>query len=205
MRTSIIVISGRPDGGLHVYWLLLTPFLIQTEGDRERIKRVSREWQRLLKSKLAPFELDSTFDLVRVLRPIGTTNKKYGSTVSALVFQPDRRLPSRTLSAIYPGPSRPKFGRRQRAPRAQTSSTARPATSVTFPAQSKAERHDVTYHVACVLVEGFGLSLADALPVMQRMEHDLPTTMDRRRNCSTNCSQQTTAPSAADTCSAIRP
>ena len=83
LQPSVIVVSGRADGGLHPYWLLAEPFTIRTEADRDRIKRVSKEWQRLLKSKLAPYELDSTFDLVRVLRPIGTTNKKYGSTVSA--------------------------------------------------------------------------------------------------------------------------
>ena len=123
LRTSIIVVSGRPDGGLHVYWLLLTPFLIRTDEDRKRIKHVSEQWQRLLKAKLAPYELDCTFDLVRVLRPIGTTNKKYGSTVSALVFQPDRRSNLKTLRPTCPGPSRSRWDALATSPPAAASST----------------------------------------------------------------------------------
>jgi len=168
LRTSIIVVSGRPDGGLHVYWLLLTPFLIRTNEDRDRIKRVSREWQRLLKSKLAPYELDSTFDLVRVLRPIGTTNKKYGSTVSAVVFQPDRRYRVEDFEDHLPKPEPVKVW-------------TPPATIIGNDIISRATRYvatipgaiegqngsGVAYHVACVLVEGFGLSVADAMPIMQ--------------------------------------
>ena len=169
LRTSIIVVSGRADGGLHVYWLLLTPFLIQTDEDRDRIKRISREWQRLLKAKLAPYELDSTFDLVRVLRPIGTTNKKYGNTVSALLFQPDRRYRIEDFEWCLPAPPTPR-------PMSQSSSTMNPGD---VPAKARARiaripgavsgqgGHDATYRVACLLVEGFALSVADAMPIMQ--------------------------------------
>ena len=34
LTASIIVVSGRPDGGLHVYWLLLTPFLVRNDEDQ---------------------------------------------------------------------------------------------------------------------------------------------------------------------------
>ena len=40
LRTSIIVVSGRPDGGLHVYWLLLDPFII-ADGRRPREDQTS--------------------------------------------------------------------------------------------------------------------------------------------------------------------
>ena len=163
---SIIIISGRREGGLHVYWLLAAPFIIRGDGDRERIKRVSREWQRLLRAKLAPHELDSTFDLVRVLRPIGTTNKKYGSTVSALVFQPDRRFNVQDLEGHLPRPKPVKWT--PPATPAGNSIIDRAARYVaTIPgAISGQGGHDATFHVACVLVEGFGLSVADALPIM---------------------------------------
>ncbi len=169
VRTSIIVVSGRPDGGLHVYWLLLTPFLIQTDEDRKRIKHVSEQWQRLLKSKLAPYELDSTFDLVRVLRPIGTTNKKYGSTVSAMLFQPDRRYRIEDFEWCLPAPP----ARREAA---QLSTDLDPS-DMAAKARARVARipgavsgqggHDATYHVACVLVEGFGLSVEEAMPIMR--------------------------------------
>ena len=182
LQPSVIVVSGRADGGLHPYWLLAEPFTIRTEADRDRIKRVSKEWQRLLKSKLAPYELDSTFDLVRVLRPIGTTNKKYGSTVSAACL--------RARPPLYRG--------RLRAPptQARAGQTVDPATERHGWQHQRARGplrghhpgavsgqggHDATFHVAAVLVEGFALSIADALPIMQRMEHDMHATLERRR------------------------
>jgi hypothetical protein len=167
LQPSVIVVSGRADGGLHPYWLLAEPFTIRTEADRDRIKRVSKEWQRLLKSKLAPYELDSTFDLVRVLRPIGTTNKKYGSTVSALVFEPDRRFTVEDFERHLP---RPEPARPWTPPPSATggSISERAARYVaTIPgAISGQGGHDATFHVAAVLVEGFGLSVADAMPIM---------------------------------------
>ncbi len=78
---SLIVVSGRKTGGLHVYWLLDKPYLIRSDADRQRIKSISRRWQELLRSKLAGRDLDSTYDLVRLLRPIGSTNHKYGTIV----------------------------------------------------------------------------------------------------------------------------
>ncbi len=169
LRTSVIVVSGRPDGGLHCYWLLLAPFLIQTDEDRKRIKRVSEQWQRLLKAKLSPYELDSTFDLVRVLRPIGTTNKKYGSTVSAMLFQPDRRYRIEDFEWCLPAPP----ARREAAQLStdldpsDVAARARACVDKIPGAISGQGGHDATYHVACVLVEGFGLSVAAAMPLMQ--------------------------------------
>jgi hypothetical protein len=167
LRTSIIVISGRPDGGLHVYWLLLTPFLIRTDEDRKRIKRISEQWQHLLKAKLAPYELDSTFDLVRVLRPIGTVNKKYGTLVSAMVFQPDRRYRIEEFEQHLPKPVPAKVW----TPPASIGSSIIDRASryvAKIPGAIEGQGgSDVAYHAAAVLVEGFGLSIADALPIMR--------------------------------------
>jgi hypothetical protein len=173
LRTSIIVASGRPDGGLHCYWLLLERFLIETHEDRTRIKELSKGWQRLLKSKLSPYELDSTFDLVRVLRPIGTVNKKYGSTVGAIVFQPDRRYRIEDFEWCLPAPPQPTTT----SVRATTITTATTAADVAARARARVDKipgavsgqggHDRTYHVACLLIEGFGLSVDEALPIMR--------------------------------------
>ncbi len=168
LRSSIIVISGRPDGGLHVYWLLMVPFLIQTAEDRDRIKHISKAWQGLLKARLTPYELDSTFDLVRVLRPIGTINKKYGSTVSALVFQPDRRYRIEDFEAHLP---RREPVKAWTPPASATGSSIidRAARYVaTIPGAIEGQNGSgVAFHVACVLVEGFGLSVSDAMPILQ--------------------------------------
>ena len=167
LQPSVIVVSGRADGGLHPYWLLAEPFTIRTEADRDRIKRVSKEWQRLLKSRLAPYELDSTFDLVRVLRPIGTTNKKYGSTVSALVFEPDRRFTVEDFSATYPGPSRPDRGPRHRAPRVAASASARPVTWPPSRRNLRAGRTRRHFPRCGRTGRRFALSIADALPIIR--------------------------------------
>jgi hypothetical protein len=108
LPASIIIRSGRADGGLHVYWLLLCPFIVGTDEDRRRIKSLSERWQRLLKTKLAPYDLDSTFDLVRVLRPIGTTNHKYGTVVQALEFHPERRYSVEEIEAHLPPQEPPR-------------------------------------------------------------------------------------------------
>ncbi|MEI8375064.1 MAG: AAA family ATPase [Planctomycetota bacterium] len=91
LAPSIIVVSGKANAGLHPYWLFDKPFIIGSDEDFQRVKNISKRWHALLKEKLAPYDLDSTFSLEHVFRPIGTKNKKYGSTVSALVFEPHRR------------------------------------------------------------------------------------------------------------------
>jgi len=169
LPTSIIVVSGRHDGGLHVYWLLREPFIIEGDDDRRRIKSISERWQRLLRAKLAPYDLDSTFDLVRVLRPIGTTNHKYGSRVSALVFEPGRRYRVHDFEQHLPAP-----------PAERPSTYTPPSSGDTWNVIDRARRyvatipgavsgqggHDATFHVACCLILGFSLSVEDAFPLL---------------------------------------
>lgn len=74
---SVVVQTG---GGIHVYWLLDEPFLIESDGDRERARKLTWGWQSLIKRTLArlhpdrkkdknaAFDVDSTGDLARVLR-----------------------------------------------------------------------------------------------------------------------------------------
>jgi hypothetical protein len=94
-------------------------------------------------------------------------DKKYGSKVSALVFQPNRRFNVEDFERYLP---RPEPARPWTPPPSATggSISERAARYVaTIPgAVSGQGGHDTTYHVACVLVEGFGLSVADALPII---------------------------------------
>jgi hypothetical protein len=169
LSASIVIVSGRADGGLHAYWLLMDPFIIRTDEDRRRIKSISERWQRLLKTKLAPYELDSTFDLVRVLRPIGTTNHKYGTTVQAIVFQPGRRYRVEDFEAHLPAPQAPR-------PVSYTPVSGADPGSIVARARQYVARipgaisgsggHDATFHTVCVLVLGFGLSVDDAFPLL---------------------------------------
>jgi len=170
LRPTMVVLSGKADGGLHLYWLFPSPFVVPEDADRAWIKAMSVGWQRLLKSKLAPYDLDSTFDLVRVLRPVGTTNHKYGVEVRCLIFDPDRRHRPEDFVVHLPQPTltpRP-FARRPASAlhSPEAVERARRYVATIPPAVSGQRGHDATFHVACVLVLGFGLPVEDAFPVL---------------------------------------
>lgn len=166
LAPSIIVVSGRQEGGLHVYWLLDEPFVVKTDDDRRRIKATSTAWQRLLKAKLHPFDLDSTFDLVRVLRPIGTINHKYGSVVSAMLFEPELRYCPQDFEQHLPKPET-KVVTTMPVSIDMSSVTDRARKYVArIPGAVAGQRgHDRTFNVACVLVLGFGLSVDQAFRI----------------------------------------
>lgn len=101
LAPSIIVVSGKANGGLHVYWLLATPFVIRIDEDRSRIKGISERWQRLLKAKLAPYDLDSTFDLVRVLHRSAPTTTNTVAWCRCSPSTPSAAIPSKTSKPIF--------------------------------------------------------------------------------------------------------
>jgi hypothetical protein len=76
LRPSVVNLSGLNDGGLHVYWVLKRPLRVVDSLTRQRIKAISKAWQARLREMLAPCRLDSTFDLVRVLRVPGCRNHR---------------------------------------------------------------------------------------------------------------------------------
>jgi hypothetical protein len=78
---TLVVATG---GGFHVYWLFHEPWEIETPEERDRAASVVRGWQALALNVASGlgFTVDATHDLSRVLRPIGTVNHKYGTTVS---------------------------------------------------------------------------------------------------------------------------
>ena len=72
------VIASSPDGGRHLHWLFIKPFLIRSEDNRVFIKTLSERFQKLIikKMKAHGWKQDNTSDLVRVLRIPGTFNFK---------------------------------------------------------------------------------------------------------------------------------
>ncbi len=72
-------------GGLHAYWLFHEPFEIHNDEDRAEIAAIVYGWNQMLREIAARsgWGVDSTFDLVRVLRPVGTISAKYGRLVTA--------------------------------------------------------------------------------------------------------------------------
>jgi len=73
LKPSAVVWSG---GGYHVYWFLDKPLVIDGEESRERAKALSAGWQEFVRTRMSPFDLDSTADLARVLRVPNTMNHK---------------------------------------------------------------------------------------------------------------------------------
>jgi hypothetical protein len=90
LEPTEIVDSGH---GLHVWWLLVRPWLFQDENEREKAASLSRRFQHVLKqiAKARGWYIDSTADLPRILRLPGTFNHK-----------PDDRVPVRMLRSDGP-------------------------------------------------------------------------------------------------------
>jgi hypothetical protein len=91
LAPSLVNLSGLADGGLHVYWVLERPVCVVESSARRWAKAISRGWQERLREKLFPNTLDSTSDLVRVLRVAGCRNHKYGHAVTRPLLVSDRR------------------------------------------------------------------------------------------------------------------
>jgi hypothetical protein len=75
---SAVVNSG---GGIHAYWLFEQPLLVGKEiggVDRAEVEEMSRAFQERLAmhARAAGWKWDMTADLPRVLRPVGTHNRK---------------------------------------------------------------------------------------------------------------------------------
>ena len=72
---TIIVDSGH---GVQLWWVLKEVWIFEDEADRERARRASQWWHRVVKGIFAEhgWDVDSTFDLPRVMRLPGTWNNK---------------------------------------------------------------------------------------------------------------------------------
>lgn len=76
-RPNLIVNSGAC---LHVYWLFSELWELLTADDRQKAFQLSRGLSRLIErtAKAHSWCIDATFDLARVLRPVGTLNHQHG-------------------------------------------------------------------------------------------------------------------------------
>lgn len=73
IKPTLVVSTG---GGVHAWWLFEEPLVIETDEDREAATQIVGRWQMLLRRHLGQYDLDSTYDLARVLRIPGTYNHK---------------------------------------------------------------------------------------------------------------------------------
>ena len=85
IKPSIVVNSGN---GIHGYWLLDKPFIIETEEDRH-ISSIFKGFGRYVNSeaKKHGWKIDSVYDLARILRVPGTINHKLGMGAKCEVIE----------------------------------------------------------------------------------------------------------------------
>ena len=86
IKPSIVVNSGN---GIHGYWLLDKPFIIETEEDRKHISSIFKGFGRYVNSeaKKHGWKIDSVYDLARILRVPGTINHKLGTGAKCEVIE----------------------------------------------------------------------------------------------------------------------
>jgi putative DNA primase/helicase len=90
---TMLVGSGGLLRGVHAYWAFSEPWYFETLSEAEALEH---GWYRTVAKVFADhgYRLDSVFDLVRVLRPAGTVNSKYGEPVEILAEHEVRYNPS---------------------------------------------------------------------------------------------------------------
>ncbi len=86
IKPSIIVNSGN---GIHGYWLLDKPFIIETEEDRKHMSSIFKGFGRYVNSEAKKYgwKIDSVYDLARILRVPGTINHKLGTGAKCEVVE----------------------------------------------------------------------------------------------------------------------
>jgi hypothetical protein len=80
LTPTLVIHSG---GGLQVYWLFTEPWLTadadDPEAERVKMADLVRDWTRTVQYQaelIGRYKVDSVFDLARLLRPAGSTNRK---------------------------------------------------------------------------------------------------------------------------------
>lgn len=85
---SAIVDSG---GGWHAYWLLDTPFVLETDNDRQKIAHILHGLFRVLDGDEA--YVKSVASVMRLPDSINTKPERNGATVQVMECHPEQRYP----------------------------------------------------------------------------------------------------------------
>ncbi|MHB1651407.1 MAG: DUF927 domain-containing protein [Desulfitobacteriaceae bacterium] len=103
LKPSIVVWSGY---GLHLYWLFKEPWTFDSPEENNRASDLSLRLQAYIKhlANERGWQIESTYDLARVLRVPGTLNHKQGQTRPVYItqFEPDRRYDPSELEDVIP-------------------------------------------------------------------------------------------------------
>lgn len=84
---TVIIDTGH---GLHAYWLFTQPWVFQDADDRAAAAAMVKRLQAIIRTKAEArgWNVDSTHDLARLLRPAGTVNRK-GEPLPVKVYMLD--------------------------------------------------------------------------------------------------------------------
>jgi hypothetical protein len=87
LAPSVVVHSGH---GLQAWWLFREPWVFADDAERQAGAALSERWTKALKAKAAAkgWDVDSTFDLARILRIPGTLNRKGEPPKPVRIIQP---------------------------------------------------------------------------------------------------------------------
>jgi len=98
---TVIVDSGH---GLHGWWQFKEPWALNSDEKRQQAAALSQRWHRYLseEAKRLGYVMDSVFDLARVLRLVGTTNRKVAGDprVAQVIEESGRHYDPSDIEAI---------------------------------------------------------------------------------------------------------
>jgi hypothetical protein len=110
---TLIVFSG---GGIYGFWLFKEPWIFESDMERERAAILSSGFQTMLiaEGHKRDWVIDNTSDLPRVLRVVGTYNRKQEPIlVRVIEYHPDRRYSPSDLEEYIPKDSGGQWKRNQ--------------------------------------------------------------------------------------------
>jgi hypothetical protein len=93
---TMLIDTDGETGGYHAYWLLASPVRIETEQQRAEWITTARRWQTRLCETVKAISgksIDSTADICRVLRPVGSIRKS-GNEVNFRWYAPTFYTPT---------------------------------------------------------------------------------------------------------------
>ncbi len=95
-KPSMTIESG---GGYHLYWILNKPILFDKIADKIAFESINKAWTNLF-VQLGKKEIDSTWNIDRVLRLPETFNGKYENKEVKIVHQSDVRYNIKTFQSL---------------------------------------------------------------------------------------------------------
>lgn len=112
LKPTLVLHSG---GGLQVWWMFAEPWLVRDAADpvaeHARMTKLATDWLRTVQYRadvVGRFKIDSVFDLARLLRPAGTTNRKIAGNprkVEILEHDPGAVYEAEDFEAHLPEPA----------------------------------------------------------------------------------------------------